>query len=49
MKHFFVSQRLIARRFTPLDLDVFVAHKVGHAVARLVRELSTRRVSTVAK
>ena len=34
MKHFFVSQRLIARRFTPLDLDVFVAMRADPEVAR---------------
>jgi RimJ/RimL family protein N-acetyltransferase len=34
MKHFFASQRLTARRFTPLDLDVFVAMRAEPEVAR---------------
>jgi L-amino acid N-acyltransferase YncA len=34
MKHFFASQRLIARRFTPLDLDAFVAMRAEPEVAR---------------
>jgi RimJ/RimL family protein N-acetyltransferase len=34
MSHFFASQRLIARRFTPLDLDDFVAMRAEPEVAR---------------
>jgi RimJ/RimL family protein N-acetyltransferase len=34
MGHFFASQRLIARSFTPLDLDIFVAMRAEPEVAR---------------
>ena len=34
MTHFFASKRLIARRFTPLDLDAFVAMRADPEVAR---------------
>jgi RimJ/RimL family protein N-acetyltransferase len=34
MSHFFASQRLIARRFTPRDLDAFVAMRAEPQVAR---------------
>jgi RimJ/RimL family protein N-acetyltransferase len=34
MSHFFASQRLIARRFTPLDLDDFVAMRAEPEIAR---------------
>ncbi len=34
MKHFFASQRLVARRFAPLDLDDFVAMRAEPEVAR---------------
>jgi len=34
MRHFFATQRLIARRFTPLDLDAFVAMRAEPEVAR---------------
>jgi RimJ/RimL family protein N-acetyltransferase len=34
MSHFFASQRLIVHRFTPLDLDEFVAMRAEPEVAR---------------
>ena len=34
MKHFFASQRLVARRFTPSDLGAFVAMRAEPEVAR---------------